>query len=200
MAVITISRQYATNGIFFGKKLSEKLNYAFVNKDIYKRVSETENISIEELKAMESISGLGIDFFQRLIDSDYIKRITGRKDVSFEHNEVVKAVEQAIKDIAKTGNVIILGRAAQCILQDEENVFHIKLIKSYDDRLKFLTERGITRKGAESTIKRKDEERENYIKRFYGKDWNSPELYHLVLNLSKVSVTKGMEIVASLIS
>jgi cytidylate kinase len=199
MAVITISRQFATGGKIFAEKLAKTLDYAFIDKDIYKIVAEKEKISIEELNALESISGMGIDFFQKLIDSDYIKRITGKKDLSFEHNEVVEAVEKTVKEIARNDNVVILGRAGQCILQDEKNVFHIKIVKNFEHRIKFLMEKGITENGAITTVKRKDEERENYIKKFYDKDWNNPELYHLIINLSKVTHEQGIEVIKKLI-
>ncbi len=199
MAVITISRQYATGGAIFAKELAKSLGFAYINKDIYKRIAEKNNISIDELKSIESVTGLGMDFFQKFINSDYIKRIIGRKDVSFEHNEIVATIEKTIKEFAAHDNIVIVGRAGQCILQNESEVYHVKIVKSIEERIKFLTDKGITEDGAESTVLRKDEERGNYIKKFYGKDWNNPELYHLILNMSKISFNQGIDIIKSLI-
>ena len=33
MAVVTISRQYGTGGIFIARKLADKLNHAFLGRD-----------------------------------------------------------------------------------------------------------------------------------------------------------------------
>ena len=200
MAVITISRQYGTNAKDFARELSKALGYSYIDKDIYKRVAERNNISIEEIKSIESITGLGIDIIQNLIDNDFIKRIVGKNNITFENEEIVKFIENSIKEFASNDNIILLGRAAQCILQNDENVFHIKLIKNFNDRVNFLIKKGITENGAKSTINRKDEERKNFIKKFYRQDWDNPELYHLILNMSKISVDKGITLIKDLIT
>ncbi len=199
MAVITISRQYASEGRFFAQDLAKALNYSYADKKIYEKVAEKENITISDLEALENISGLGIDFFQKLIDNDYIKRIIGKKDLTFEHDEVIKAISNTIYEIAQKGNVVIVGRGAQCILQEYPGAYHIRIVRKYEDRISLMMKRGVTKDGAISTIKRKDEERRNYIKKFYNQDWDNPELYHLTINLSRVSTLKGIDIVKTLI-
>ncbi len=199
MAVITISRQYGTEGKYFAQILAKELKYSFINKEIYQKVAEKKNITIEDLKSLESITGLGIDFFQNFIDSDYIKRIIGREDLSYESNEVIEAINKTIIDFAEIGNIVILGRASQCILQNLPNCYHIKIVREFNDRINILIKRGITKDGAISTIKRKDEERKNYIEKFYNCNWSDPELYHLTINLTKTSMNKSINIVKNLI-
>ena len=200
MAVITISREYGSNGRDFARYLAKSLNYSYIDKDIYNRVAKKNNIPMEELQSLESITGLGIDFIQKFIDNDFIKRVVGKKNLTFENEEIIKFIENSIKEFAAMDNCIIVGRGAQCILQNSKNTFHIRLTKNYNDKILFLTEKGITENGAKTTIKRKDEERKNYIDTFYGKNWESPELYHIILNLSKVSYKQGVEIVKRLIN
>jgi cytidylate kinase len=199
MAVITISRQYASQGKFFAQDLAKALKYSYVDKKIYQKIAEKENISFEDLKALESITGLGIDFFQKLINDDYIKRVIGKKDLSFEHNEVVEMISKTILDFALKDNIVIVGRGSQCILQNFPNCYHVKIVREFKDRVNLMIKHGVTEKGAVSTLKRKDEERKNYIKKFYNCDWNSPELYHLTINLSKISTEKGIAIVKKLL-
>ena len=199
MSVITISREYGSNGRDFARYLAKKLNYSYIDKDIYRKVAEKNNIPMEELKSLESITGLGMDFLEKFIDNDYIKKVIGKKNLSFETKEIVQFIENSIKEFAAMDNCIIVGRGSQCILQDYENTVHIRLTKSFKDKVSFLTAKGITENGAKTTIKRKDEERKNYIDTFYGKNWESPELYHIILNLSKISYNQCVEIVKNLI-
>jgi cytidylate kinase len=201
MAVITISRQYGSEGLKFAKELSDVLNYKFVYKDIYKQISESKDISINELKALESLTSIGVDFFQKLIDSSYISRIIGKKNISYETNEFISLIETTIKEFAKMDNIVIVGRASQCVLRDYPKAYHIRIVKEFNERVNYLVNlKGVSREAAESTILRKDKERESYIKKFYNAKWDAPELYHLTINLSRVSFDEGILIIKGLIS
>jgi len=200
MAVITISRLYGCRGAEFARKLAEELNFLYFDKEIFLKVAEISNVSVEELKALEGIVGYKIDIINRLIDSDFIKKIIGDKNKVFDPEKLVRYTEQTIIEFAKMGNVIIVGRGSQCILKNFPNSYHIKIVATLEDRIKNLMKKGISREGAISTIKRMDEIRSNYIKRFYNEDWLDPSLYHLVINFSRVNEEKAIEIIKDLIN
>ncbi len=199
MAVITISRQYGCGGGKFARKLAEKLGYAYFDKEIFQKVAEMSNISVEDLKALEGLIGYKIDIISKLVSNDFIKKIVGISKRVPEPDELVKYIEETIVDFAKLNKSIIVGRGSQCILKDFPNAYHIKIVATLEDRIENLMKRGTTREGALSTIKRMDEIRKNYIQRYYNQDWSDPSLYHLVINFSKVSEDKAIEIIKELI-
>ena len=199
MSVITISRLYGCGGAHFARKLAEELNYAYFDKEIFQKVAEMSNISINELKALEGLIGYKIDIINKFISSDFIKKIVGVASKIPEPEEIVKLIEETIIEFAKINRVVIVGRGSQCILKDFPNSYHIKIVATLEDRIKYLMKKGTSMEGALSTIKRMDELRSNYIKKFYNKDWMDPSLYHLVINFSKVSEDKAIDIIKELI-
>ncbi len=200
MAVITISRRFGTDARSFAFKLSKKLGYPLVDKKIYKEVGEKAKISPENIKSFESLPGLGVNFIQNLIKQNFIKRIVNKNELSFDDNDIVKFIEDTIKEYANVGNVIIMGRASQCVLQKHPSAYHIKLVRDFEDRVSYMMKRGVTRDGAISTMERKDKERKHFIEKYYSQDWENPELYHLYINLSKISEDKGIKLIEELIS
>jgi len=199
MAVITISRLYGCGGAHFAKKLAEELNYAYFDKEIFQKVAQMSNISINELKALEGLIGYKIDIINKLISSDFIKRIVGVGNTIPDPDELVKYIEETIIEFAKINKVVIVGRGSQCILKDFPNSFHIKIVATLEDRIKNLMKKGTSFEGALSTIKRMDELRSNYIKKFYNADWLDPSLYHLVINFSRIDEEKAVELIKNLI-
>ncbi len=199
MAVITVSRLYGCGGAHFAKRLAEELNYVYFDKEIFQKVAEMSNISISELKALEGLIGYKIDLINKFISSDFIKKIVGVANSVPDADELVKYIEETIIEFAKINKVVIVGRGSQCILKDFPNSYHIKIVATLEDRVKNLMKKGTSREGALSTIKRMDELRSSYIKKFYNADWLDPSLYHLVINFSRISEEKAIELVKELI-
>jgi hypothetical protein len=62
-------------------------------------------------------------------------------------------------------NIVIVGRASQCVLRDYPKAYHIRIVKEFNERVNYLVNlKGVSREAAESTILRKDKERESSVK------------------------------------
>ncbi len=199
MSVITVSRLYGCGGAHFAKRLAEELKYAYFDKEIFFKVAEMSKVSISEIKALEGLIGYKINFISKFIDNNFIRRITGVKHKIPDPDELVKYIEEAIIEFAKINKVVIVGRGSQCILKNFPNAYHIKIVATFEDRVKNLMKKGISKEGAESTIKRMDDLRSIYIKKFYNADWLDPSLYHLVINFSRIDEDKAINLVKELI-
>jgi len=98
-------------------------------------------------------------------------------------------IRQVIREYAQMGNVIIVGRGGQVVLQDLPNALHIRVRAVKELRIQRLAERlGLDEKESERRINQSDKERARYMKHFYDVDWDDADLYHLVINTGKVSV------------
>ncbi len=98
-------------------------------------------------------------------------------------------VRQVILEYAHTGDVIIVGRGGQVILQDVSNALHIRVRAPETLRVMRLSERlGLDKKEAEQQIRQSDKERARYMRHYHDADWDDPDLYHMVINTGKISV------------
>ena len=128
--IITISRQTGSGGHTVGRLLAEKLGYEFYDKEIVASVAGT--MGIDEKLILEN--------GENMSDQDYIDMKSGfvphyrKADVPYE--EIRKAQEKVIRNIAEKGNCVIVGRGADYILRAREDAFHVFIHASMAHRVK----------------------------------------------------------------
>jgi cytidylate kinase len=108
----------------------------------------------------------------------------------------IACTEAVIRVAYKHGNVVILGRGGQAILQDKPDVLHVRLVASLDARVQRLhKQENFSLAEAQDIAVKRDQASAEYLKRFYNLDWADPTLYDLVINTTKL----GLEGVTQLI-
>lgn len=200
MAVITISRQFGAGGETLGKKVAERLGYAFAHRDILQRVAEEANVSEDWVEAFEKEAGSRFNRFisgmvsQRLVDR-VLKDERGYLDEKIYLDYLVLIIAQ----IADEGNVVILGRGSQYILDDHPEAFHVLLIDEFESRVNFMVKNyDLTTRKAAQTVTNEDRRRVNLYRRLGKSDYDDPGLYHLVLNMGRLEMEQAVALVCHL--
>lgn len=100
---------------------------------------------------------------------------------------VLQITQQEIREAAKGGNVVIIGRGGAYILADWPGALHVFLRASEPKRVKTVMERySIPEEEARRRMKRSDENWTAYIKQVYGHDRNLPSHYDMVLDTGRL--------------
>ena len=100
--------------------------------------------------------------------------------------------------LAIEGNVVIVGRAGQAILQNDPDVLHVRVVAPLETRIQRIVQaHKISAKAARAQIEDSDRFRANYLKRFYHIQWDDPSFYHLVINTGHISLETSAEVVCS---
>lgn len=109
----------------------------------------------------------------------------------------VDIITKVIQDLARGGDVVIIGRGSQAILRDLSHALHIYAVSSQESRLRTLVRReGMTRPAAEKYIKENEPLRLQYYKKLFKVNPEDPSLYHLFLNVDKLGMEHAARIVA----
>lgn len=113
----------------------------------------------------------------------------------------VDVLHEVITKLAAEDNVVLMGRGGQYILQDVPNVFHILLVADMPDRIAFMRRfYRLSDRQAEDAVNNGAKRRANLYRRMGKQDYDRPELYHLVINHSKVALEKARDLVCDLIT
>ena len=176
--IITIAREHGSSGKQIGKVLAQKLNIPFYYKEM------------TALAAQES--GL---------DKEFISDINANSpnilhDLYLSTNVIQQAVaaqDKIIRKIADNGSCVIVGRAADYVLRNYENVVKVFISAPEEYKIKRIMEvYGDTDEQAKISVRRSDKARAAYYKNITGLNWGDANNYDLCVN-SSVGIEKSVE-------
>ena len=201
MAVITISRQFGAGGITLGKMIAEELGYVFADNRIIQMVAEAANVSQGWVESVEKEAGTKLSrAISKIIAQKWLDRILADERGYLDEKLYLDYLVVIISQMAEEGNVVILGRGSQYILNDHPDAYHILLVNSYENRVKFMMEHyDLPRSKAMSLVTNEDRRRTNLYRRLGKQDYDNPELYHVVLNMNRLSLEQAKAMVLELI-
>ena len=201
MAVITISRQFGAGGITLGKMIAEKFGYTFADTEIIKMVAEMANVSTAFVETVEKEAGGKFSkFISRAVSRPLVDRILKDERGYIDEEIYLDYLVLIIAQMADDGDVVILGRGSQYILNDHPDAFHILLIDTFENRVRFMQKNYELSQGrATQVVKNEDKRRFNLYKKLGKTDYDNPELYHLVLNMNRMHLEKALQLVCDLV-
>lgn len=200
MSVITISRQFGAGGKTMGEMIAKNLGYNFFDTELIQMVAEKANVSTEWVHSVEKEAGGKLQkFISGLVSKKFVDQIIGDDRGYIDEEVYVDSLHQIIAQIADEGDAVILGRGSQYILQERKKAVHVLLIAEMEDRVKFMeTHYELSRSKAAQIVNRQDQRRASLYKKFGRQDYDREELYHVVLNMSKLNLEQATEAVCLL--
>ncbi|MBT8365168.1 MAG: cytidylate kinase-like family protein [Deltaproteobacteria bacterium] len=201
MAVITISRQFGAGGITLGKMVAEKYGYIFADTEVIKMVAEMANVSTHFVETVEKEAGGKFSkFISKMVSKPLVERILKDERGYIDEEIYLDYLVLIIAQMADDGDVVILGRGSQYILNDHPEAYHILLIDEFENRVRFMQEHyDLSKNRAIHVVKGEDKRRKNLYQKLGKTDYDNPFLYHLVLNMSKVSLEQALQLVCKLV-
>jgi cytidylate kinase len=101
-------------------------------------------------------------------------------------------------DLASKGDVVILGRGAQVVLNTIPGVFRARIVAPHGVRVQRVMEKkGITQEEAERFVSWYGHQRRKLIEKVYRTNLDDWSLYDLILNTSELSKETGAHILAT---
>ena len=191
--LITIGRQHGSGGTEVAEILAEKLNVWYYNREILYIAADK----------------IGFDSF----DEESMKELNYRKSSKYMeglsvmmgtpghipvYNKMYKEQGKIIQKLAGYGSGVFLGRCADYILKDFENVYSVFLYADDEYRLKRLAKA----EGREVTLeemRKEDKTRESYYNYYTGQEWGDVRNYDLALNMGKTTAEDAADMILSYI-
>jgi hypothetical protein len=101
-----------------------------------------------------------------------------------------------IGGLANRGEMVIVGRGGQFILENDDRAFHVRIIASEGWRAKTLSaEKRISIGEARDLMKKADEAQRRFIEQSFKRDIDEPGVYHLVIDTSKFGIDASSAVI-----
>jgi cytidylate kinase len=195
--IVTIDREFGSGGHEVARRLAERLGVPLYDEEIIARAAAETGyheayIKNNDEKAPElTIAGMfgGFDSFQ-----------------SSPFSKIQEGEFKIIREIAAEGGCVIVGRAADYILHDEDHV-SIFLFAPLEDRVRRKVELAKMNETDEPTdaaameklVKQTDKQRRRYYEFYTDNKWGGREVYDLLINTSRTGVNGAVDIIEAYI-
>jgi cytidylate kinase len=196
MAVITISKEFDTEGEKIASLVAKKLGYEYIGRNLVADIAKELHISKSEAAAFHKASQSRILRFVDRYTCSIVQKVVDREHGCLDDKNYYEVTKKLVENVHEAGNVIILGWGGQCLLKEKPDTLHVRLIK--DNELKINTimqSENLNHKAAKDFIDREEGDLKAYIKQYFNEDWNAAHLYDLIIDMGKMSVEKAVDMI-----
>jgi cytidylate kinase len=192
---ITISRQEGAGGLTVASNLASYLETQAASNEVWTVFSQ--HLVGKVLEDHNYHKGIG-DFMKESHKgslTDAFEEFLGLHPNTW---TLVEQTNATILRLAQIGNVILVGRGANVVISELENVFHVHLVGSLEKRIERAQKVfNLDQKAATKYIKQKDKARRRYLKDNFDKDMDDPLLYHVVINTDLVQYDEAARLIGN---
>ena len=177
--IITISREFGSGGRFIGEEVAKKLGVAYYDKDIIGQIAEQSGFSPEYITEKAELSPKKGLFAYAFSGRD----VTGK---SIE-DMVYEAQRKVILEIAEKASCVIIGRNADFILKDRDNVLNVFIHGDMPEKVARICKLyNVTEEETEKMMADIDKRRMTNYRFYTDQKWGMASNYTLSLNSSEL--------------
>ena len=176
--VIAIGRQFGSGGHDIGKILAEKLGYDFYDAEIIQMTAGTTGYTPEFIKKNEEIMTNSLIY-------DLVNQMYLNADMQDEapKDKIFEAECQVVRDLAKKGNCVIVGRCADYVLRNSGNCLKVFFSAPLVSRIRRVAQRqNISEGEAKATVQKNEKLRADNYRYYPRRMWGAAGNFDLSLN------------------
>jgi cytidylate kinase len=193
--ILTVAREYGSGGGRIARVVAEKLGWNLLDKALVDAIAKSAQVDPDLARQYDE----RVDSWLHRVSRRGLWRgaFEGVASVNgaevFDAETMAQLARNLIAEAHSQGNCVIVGRGAQCILQDRHDVLHVFIHAPWRERIARVRAR-VPAADIDQLIHATDRQRADFIRLYFGCNWNNPHLYHLL-----ISSNLGEETVAALV-
>lgn len=181
--IITMEREYGAGGSAIAQKLAERLNWKLWDQALtaeIARIARCDRASVERLE--ERVDPLFYRLMKVFMRGSHERSLPVDGLEHLDSDSMVVFMKRVIETAAAAGNCVIVGRGAPYMLRARQDALHVFVYAPLDEKIRRVRALGKSESEAVDLVEAIDQERATFVKKYYGKDWPSRDLYHLMIN------------------
>ena len=195
--IVTISRQFGAGGHTLGHLVAEKLGIPFYDSEIIEQAVADTGFSPAFVREAGEYASTTHSFLFNLALSHSVAAGPGEMS---NYDKIYIAQAKIIRDLAEKSPCVIVGRCADYILRERNDVFNVFIHADDAYRAQRVLESyGETPgKSIEERLEEKDKKRSLYYRHYTDREWGDLENSHLILDRGALGIDKCVAIIAAL--
>jgi len=196
LPIITLSREAGAGAVTIGALVAELLNqdnpewsgppWTVFDKNLVQKVIEDHKLP-ETLKRF-----LPEDVLPGLVSA--VEETLGLHPSGW---QLAEQTSETLFRLARLGNVILVGRGSNLITAKLKPALHIRLVAPMEQRVAHTAEfHGLTLNEATAYVKKADQGRRRYVKRYFNAEIGDPLNYTLTINTGRMDCQASAHLIA----
>jgi cytidylate kinase len=183
--IITVEREYGSGGGEVAQLLSERLGWKLWDHLLTEEIARLANCPKAVVEVREERNDpLYYRLFKSFLRGSYEGSINAYKLKLVDSETILKLTERVVRHAAGKGNCVIVGRGSQHFLEDNPETLRVFLYAAREDKVRRVMAGGKTEREALELVETVDRDRIDFIQRYFGVEWPTRSLFHIMLNTS----------------
>ena len=182
--VLTIDREFGSGGGRIAKTIGERLRWKLLDGALIDAIACEGHVDANVVNRFDEHVENWLQRLNRqaMKGAAMAAGVALAEEKCFDPEVMTDLTKRIIDHAYADGNCVIVGRGAQCILQAKPDVFHAFVYAPFRVKVHRLRERLEPGADIEQRIHTMDTERAHYLRLRFGKEWNNPHLYDLMIS------------------
>jgi cytidylate kinase len=207
MSVVTIRGQLGSGAPQIGRKIAEAFHFDYMDREIITRIAERLKRPRKTIIAKEILPISLKERIATFIEHDFAGTSPLARPSIEDHalplddERYKKVLGSVIKNLALKDSVVIRGRGSQFFLKDFPGTIHILIVAPLELRIKRVMESyGTGEEAAREKISRYDNNRREFIKKYFRADLEDPIHYDMTINTAHISYESATNMIIRAVS
>lgn len=187
--IITIARQYGSGGREIGEKVAKLLGIPLYDKQLITDAASKGSLDENVIKSADETAANSLLY--TLAMGSNVLGTTMHFGYKMPLNDKLFILQsEVIKEYAKNGSCVIIGRCSDYVLRDEENILRLFIYGDLDHRTARIKERHPEVKPTQiiDVINKTDKRRASYYNFYTGNKWGKYDNYDMAINSSTLGI------------
>jgi cytidylate kinase len=201
MPLVTVSRQYGSGGSEVAERVANALGWQLWDNALVDEVARRLGVSTEEVSAREERVPSLPERIASALALGMPEVMPTVADLAAQPSEerIVAVTQRVIEEAVHAGPSVLVGRGAQCMLAARADALHAYCYAPAEALASYVvTNLGVPADDARRAVTERNQQREQYVKRHWKRDWRDPANYHICVNTAWLGLDGAAELLVQL--
>jgi cytidylate kinase len=198
MSIVTISRSYGSGGSEVATAVAEALGWPLLDNAVVDEVAARTGLSPDAVAAREERIPSFAERVASAMTLSTQEMLSPIARATFPPTEerILEVTRRVIEEAVARGPIVIVGRGAQMMLGARGDTFGVFCDAPREALVRRVMHRdGLQHAAAEKRVDEVNRQRAQWTRTHWGRDWRSPDTYHLCVNTDLLGIDGAAEAV-----
>lgn len=192
---------FGSGGSDVAARVARELGWSLLDNAVVDEVAERLGVSRAEVSSLEErVPSLAerIASTMAMSTPEFVVPVSDAPMMNTAETRIVDVTKRVMEEATQQGNAVLVGRGAQALLADRPDALHVFCYAPKRFLVQYaIAHRGINPANAEHEVDKVNRQREQYVKRHWGRDWRAFENYHLCLDTGRLGIEHAADLVVA---